>query len=533
MPDHVGKGRVFKSPLAATGVLSVENWVKDDLPDLLWPVLVMEELGNDSYRLLVGWQKRVQDALAHHDDVEWIAETLDGRLSQLEVLAGRFPDAVAIVVREAEFCGLLSEGVRGALSSYPHMPARWLVQDIEPLPPQQQDIEFIRDALLGVLADNHREALLKCLRTWSTVYAGSFRSNGDTIELLKGYPQDVASRGIADATVRAMWGAHKAVVQAHEPGHFEEAIKWARVFWGTNSMTTRCIRRREAAVDESDEESQVLRSEAAVDESGTTEPTSMPEDGKNLRRFTIDILSSFVEALETAPAHLHSNERQEVVSGLVVRAGRDLIAVLGAPDLWCLEHGAHIGRMLVETKIYLHWMALQEPGVYRQYQEYGAGKAKLYSRIAEELPDDARTAGFRESVDELKRLSHNNEIIDHRVVDTRDSFAGGKSIRAMAEEAGLLDLYRQAYSLASGVSHSEWWSVEVNAMEPCLNVLHGMHMIPNMSLNYGGNVELATSWVDQLYSLIRAGLQILRTDESAVDAAFAWLDDADGREPTG
>ena len=258
----------------------------------------------------------------------------------------------------------------------------------------------------------------------------------------------------------------------------------------------------------------------------------MPEDGKNLRRFTIDMLSSFIEALETAPAHLYSNERQEVVSGLIVRAGRDLIAVLGAPDLWCLEHGAHIGRMLVETKIYLHWMAQQDPGIYRQYQEYGAGKAKLYSRIADELPDEARTAGFRESIDELKRLSHNDDVLDHRIVDTRDSFAEGKSIRAMAEEADLLDLYRQTYSLASGVAHSEWWSVEAHAMEPCLNVLHGMHLIPNLSLNHGGNVELAMSWVELLYSLVRAGMQILGTDQGAKNAAFAWMDDAEGQGPT-
>lgn len=111
--------------------------------------------------------------------------------------------------------------------------------------------------------------------------------------------------------------------------------------------------------------------------------------------------------------------------------------------------------MLVETKIYLHWMAQQDPIIYRQFQEYGAGKAKLYSQILDELPEEARTAGFRESIDELRRLSHNRGVLDHRVVDTRDTFAGGKSIRAMAEEADLLDFYRQAYSLASGVSHSE------------------------------------------------------------------------------
>ena len=68
-----------------------------------------------------------------------------------------------------------------------------------------------------------------------------------------------------------------------------------------------------------------------------------------------------------------------------------------------------------------------------------------------------------------------------------------------------------------------WWSVETHAMERCLNVLHRGHRIPSLSLNAGGNVELANSWVDQLYALIRGSLRNLGTDESVVDA-FAWLD---------
>lgn len=527
LAGHVRRGRVYKSPLAATGALSIANWLKDDLPDLLWPALVLVELGNDSVRQFVKWQEAVQERLAHHDEGGWVAETLDGRLTHLAILTERFPDASAIVVDEARRRGLLSVEVRGALASYPCLPARWLVGDVEVTPLQQQDLKLIRDAVLGVMKDGHRQALLKCLRTWSTVQAGTFRSSAETIDLLKDYPREPTKRAAADSVVRAMWGAHKAMVQVDDPNHFDEAIKWARVFWGANSMTSRCIRNREI---EDGREAGAKVPEAESLSGLPAKPTPMPEGGENLRRFTIDLLSSFVEALETAPADLYANERQEVVSGLVIRAGRDLVAVLGAPDLWCVEHGAHIGRMLVETKIYLHWMAQQDPVIYRQFQEYGAGKAKLYSRISDELPDEARTAGFRESIDELKRLSHDDDVIDHRIVDTRDTFAEGKSIRVMAEEVGLLDFYRQAYSLASGVAHSEWWSVETHAMEPCLNVLHGMHQIPSLSLSYGGNAELANVWVDQLHSLVRAGLQILGTDEGAVDAAFAWMRDDEGSE---
>lgn len=181
-------------------------------------------------------------------------------------------------------------------------------------------------------------------------------------------------------------------------------------------------------------------------------------------------------------------------------------------------------RMLVEIEVYLRWMATQDLGIYKQFQEYGAGKAKLYAQIFDELPDHVRTAGFRESIEELRRLSRNDNPLDLRTVDTRDTFAEGKSIRAMAQDGGLLDFYRHAYSISSGVAHSEWWSIEKHAMERCYNVLHGMHLIPSLSINPGSDVELARAWVDQFYALMRDGLEILRTDESAVARAFSWLD---------
>ena len=531
LAGHVRKGRVYSSPLAATGALQVHDWFKDDLPDLLWPALVLAEQGNESVHRFVRWQKAVQDGLAAHGETTLVAESLDGRLTHLAVLAAKFSDAAELIVAEATRYGLLSVGVRSALGSYPYMPAPWLAGQGQVRPPGLPELQLIRSALLAALKDGHLEALLKCLRTWSTVQAGSFRSDEKTIDILKNYPGDSTTRSAADSAVRAMWGAHRGAVLVDDPNHFDEAIKWARVFWGANSMTSRCVRKRESEgedeMGDQEDGSDVNDLTSAEEPSGdAAAATPVPADGAHLRGLTMDLLSSFVEALETAPARLHDNERQEVISGLVVRAGRDLIAVLTAPDLWCMEHGAHIVRMLVESKIYLHWMAQQDPSIYREFQEYGAGKAKLHARISDEVPAEAREAGFQEAIEEFERLSHNHDVLDHRVVDTRDTFAGGKSIRAMAEETGLLDFYRQASSLASGVAHSEWWSIETHAMEPCLNVLHGLHLIPSLSLSFGGNVPLASSWVDQFYSLIRTALRILDTDGAAVSAAFAWLEES-------
>ena len=112
-------------------------------------------------------------------------------------------------------------------------------------------------------------------------------------------------------------------------------------------------------------------------------------------------------------------------------------------------------------------------------------------------------------------------------MDISSTFADGKSLRDMASECGLLDLYRHAYQLESGVAHSEWWSVEVHAMERCLNVLHRGHLIPSLSLSAGGNEALARSWIIALYGLVRASLAILAAPDDAVKRAFEWLTDAD------
>ena len=493
LAGHVRRGRIYRSPLAATGTLHTGDWVRDDLPDLLWPVLVLSELGTAEGHRFLRWQKAVQDDLAGNTGADFIAECLDGRLTSLDRLAAQVPGARAAARGRAEEFGLLPESVTKALDSYPLRPARWLTGD-GTTPPGQEEIDLLARAVLSVLTDGHREAVIKCLPIWSAVQAGTFRSDAKTIELLKPYPTDPRTRSRADSAIRAMWDAHRQLMLYEDENRFADTIQWARVFWGANSMFTRCVRRgkTEDGMHDRDEEDAAAAPGEGGPQNEEVPPGAMPEDGAHLRRLAMDLLSSYVEALETSRSRLYDHEQEEVISGLVARAGRDVITALGAPDLWCMEHGAHITRMLVEVRIYIQWMARQDSSIYRAFQDYGAGKAKLYARIMDELPPEARRPDFEAAVEELKKLSRNSEVLDNRVVDTRDSFADGKSIRVMAEECGLLDLYRQTYYMASGVAHSEWWSIETHAMERCLNVLHGGHLIPSLSLNPGGNVEFAT-----------------------------------------
>jgi hypothetical protein len=350
LSGHVRKGRRYLSPLAATGVLNIGDWVRDDLPDLLWPVLALAEFGSSGAIRFVRWQKSVQGDLAGRVDSQALTNGLDGRLTSLDRLVEAFPEAQGIVRDRAVEHDILPTCVARVLASYPERPAAWLV-DLNLTPPGQPEVDLLARAILEAIRDGHREAIIKCLSIWSAVQAGRFSSDEATIKLLMPYPNDPATCSQADSVIRACWGAQRGGQLYQDPTRFDAGIKWAKVFWGINSMTTRCIRRRDVDDQPSGQHS------AGND----VYPDSTPERGEHLRRLAMDLVASYVEALETSSARLYDEERQEVHSGLVARAGREVITALGAPDLWCLEHGAHVGRMLVEVRIYLQWMALQDP----------------------------------------------------------------------------------------------------------------------------------------------------------------------------
>lgn len=266
LAGHVRKGRVYRSPLAATGVLHLGDWVRDDLPDLLWPVLVLSELGTAEGHRFLRWQKAVQADLAGNAEPVFIAECLDGRLTSLDLLAARIPEAKAAVRMRAEEVGLLPEAVANGLDSYPFRPAAWLTAH-ETASPGQAEIDLLARAVRQVLTDGHRESVIKCLGIWSAVQGGTFRSNPETIELLKTYPSDPGTRARADSAVRAMWGARRELTLHDDQDRFADAIKWARVFWGANSTFTGCVRHSEAGSGVHDqEEDAIVAEEPALQE---------------------------------------------------------------------------------------------------------------------------------------------------------------------------------------------------------------------------------------------------------------------------
>lgn len=560
LEGHVRRGRTYSTPLAASGILQVGDWIRDDLPDLLWPALFLAETGSTTAAVqFVRFQKGVLDDL--RDLVEpdaHLTDCLDGSLTGLDRLVEREPSALAVVVQRANEYGLRTHAVARALGVYPQRPAQWLFSDTHSRP-TSDDARLLATAVREAITDGHREAMLKCLRFWAGMQGGTFSADRSFLELLRRYPVDGATRSLADTNIRSAWGAHKGAESLKHPEYAQPRADWARTFWQVNSLFTGCIRERElrdAAARarggmEDDPPATTSpgqsTSETATRDPGDTSPLDLADVAEpeqepdwthdqpeaaglqpaDFRQRAMDLFTSYVEAIETAAQRIYDPDAQEVHAGIVSRAAREVITGLGTPDLWCTEHGSHIGRTLVEGRIVLAWMSTQDEDIYGKYKAYGAGKAKLNSLIAREIPQQWLINGATDAIDEMRRLSHNDDLLDYVSVDLGSTFSG-KSLRAMADEAGLLDLYRHTFQLQSGFTHSEWWAVEMECMERCRNVLHRGHLIPSLDLAYGGVVAVGRAWIIALHGLIRASLQILDTDEEAVSAAFAWLLPADG-----
>lgn len=549
MEGHVKRGRTFSPPLTASGVLVLGDWVRDDLPDLLWPALFLAEQGSSTAGIqFVRFQKAVLDDVVDLTDQAGkvievdtvLTECLDGSLTGLDRLVDRVPSAQAVVLRRAEEHGLLTSRVRKALAIYPNRPAGWLtggaVRD-----PDEQDAKLLADAVRQTMVDGHREAIIKCLRFWAAIQGGVFPGDRSMLDLLRDYPVDESTRSMADTMIRSAWGGRKAWESAQHPEYAESRADWSRTFWQVNSLFTGCVRARDiraahervesARPDQhdgraSDDTSPLDLADVVETEQDTGWMTEQSEAAglqpADFRDRAIRLFTSYIESIEKAPQHIYDPNPQEVHTGIVARAAREVIMALGNPDMWCSEHGSHIGRTLVEGRIVLAWMSTQDVAIYRKYKDYGAGKAKLNSLIFEEVPEQWLTNGAIEAIEEMRRLGRNDGLLDYMTVDTGGTFSG-KALRAMAEQAGLLDLYRHTFQLQSGFTHSEWWALEMTCMERCHNVLHRGHLIPSLDLAFGGDAAVARSWLIALHSLIRASLHILDVEKNVVRDAFSWL----------
>jgi hypothetical protein len=380
-----------------------------------------------------------------------------------------------------------------ALRLYDHVPGSWLMVEPWDTPKISEDeaLSFLANALVRCVADGHAEAMVKFVGiTWG-VLIKDFTSSPDMIDVLKVYPRDPKTVGIGDSMIRASFNARKAADYYNDQDLEPRREAWARQFWIANSRLSPCLVREDAED----------RPEPFEAQTPPSDPE--PDPVHNFVEAATAEYLRFLDVLDSTEIDLHDPRKQEVISGLISRAARATVAMLQAPHMWCGEHGATHNRLLAETEFLLVWLDQNGPQSYADYQSYGRGKAKLMKTHMAKLMErfDEPPERLRQSLLKLdERLGGDwgQELIPVNL----DSTFSGKSVRAMAFESGLEDIYRYVYQPASGVGHGEWWTLEDYALQRCLNPLHRFHWIPSVEPIGQTDPDVASLWVSRLAELV-------------------------------
>lgn len=468
LAGHYKRGKTFTPPLLTHEQMVPSEWARDDLPDLLWSLVLAALEGREAAALFRKAQEAVLEVIPAESLVASGA-ALDGRLTSLE----RFPEEDRPQVVQAltdfpEHARLLPPQLIGVLKLYEQLPGRWLV--VEPweasnsAPSPDESVNFLAHAIVSVIADAGLNAVTKTPPYAWQLLRGKVSLPREIVDLLRDYPLDEEKRPMAEATIRSSFLAMKAADAHEHPEWSAPREAWKESFWEQNRNFTPCVLEDPVIPEERDTVEELPGDEVIAE--ALTRAKSMYE--------------AFVEMSFAASPKFSQFPRHEVISGLVTRAFRALEVLLQNPALWTGESASPASRLLIETHVLLTWMLQQDEEIFSKYQSYGHGKRKLMRRHVEDLltstGDDAPEI-LRSLAEQLKADTGGEWSEQFQEVSVDSTFAG-VSVRQMAEEAGLLDEYRHVYQPASGVSHGEWWAVEDYAMQRCANPLHCFHMVP-------------------------------------------------------
>jgi hypothetical protein len=311
------------------------DWVRDDLPDLIWPLLLVAVHGDSMAELFKRAQKLVLQSVPSEEIDRWDLR-LDGRLTSVEA----FPEHVQSPIVEAFSDAGTTEDVfpdslLRILSLYEDAPGRWLLVDPwlpdRHLPPEEEAVETLARAIVQAATSEDVNALVKTAPlAWQVLRGMIGKLPVEAVEDLKGYPADLARRPAAESLIRSHFLVDKAADMELHPQRIANAAAWAKSFWTQNWTNTLCLVSEPVEPQEEDEApSLTSEKEKVASEEALKEATRM------WRSFVRSAMS------RDLAVDLHEPARHEVLVALVVRAFKAVTTILRTPRQWTGEEGSH------------------------------------------------------------------------------------------------------------------------------------------------------------------------------------------------
>lgn len=207
---------------------------------------------------------------------------------------------------------------------------------------------------------------------------------------------------------------------------------------------------------------------------------------KKARRLGSDPLIAHCELIDRDVVDLWSAVRldfdqivvPEVCFGLLTRQAGMAKLIIRTPGIWNAIAGPIILRCMADILITLGWILKDSKIRAENYVRYGLGQVKLQLEHRKNArPEDIPFATINEKAVELFSAWLDSQRYSFLTEVNVGSWSG-ISVREMAEEADLLDIYNYSYVPLSGAVHSMWLDVDINHLAHCRNPLHRFHRVP-------------------------------------------------------
>lgn len=197
----------------------------------------------------------------------------------------------------------------------------------------------------------------------------------------------------------------------------------------------------------------------------------------------------------------YDQDKDNTIIGLFSRILRLYVMIMEKPELWPADLIRIILRSLTETCInYSYLISKNDPTLYEAFIKYGSEKEKLLLLHLQDNHKD-RTGPTGEDIDLLTALIGGDmkaEVSDA----TFEPNWSDKNIRGMAEEIGMIDIYRTIYDPTSSDVHGTWPAVRLFNLCECKNPLHRRHLIPSIYKNISiVSLNLATEIINRVIDL--------------------------------
>ena len=227
---------------------------------------------------------------------------------------------------------------------------------------------------------------------------------------------------------------------------------------------------------------------------------------------------SDVWAQDYADRHVH-----DVVVGLLARQATLAGELALNPPIWN-DHSAPLFlRSMVENCITIAWILKSPDARAKHFIAYGLGQENL---LLEHRKSVLLESGSDPDKDPAT-VEWERWLNGERYTFLTEVNVGswGPSLRDMAQEAGLIELYQNDYGRWSGATHNMWHHIVRFNVQHCTNPLHGQHRLPLIPI-LTPNVEflqLAARYVDRVIGSFDEATGTSIGDSKAAEALVAEL----------